>query len=88
MYLESSQPESTKKKYISFGLGIQARRKMLVSGERYFKQREKIKFFLLKCGYANKKVEDKLVMVNKLNCSILMKLQGENPKSATVFCLR
>lgn len=63
-------PESTRK-FIPFGLGIRARR-ICLTDEVYFKQREKINTILRKCGYSNKKVKNQLVKVHKLNRSDLL----------------
>lgn len=80
MYLnkKSSHPESTKKS-IPFGLGIRARR-ICSTDEGYFKQREKIKTNLRKCGYSNKDVEDQLAKVDKLNRSDLLNYRKNNKK--------
>lgn len=48
--------------------------------EGYFKQREKIKTNLHKCGYSNKEVKDQLAKVDKFNRSDLLNYRKINKK--------
>lgn len=79
MYLKKST-----KKSIPFGLGVRARR-ICSTDEGYFKQREKIKTNLRKCGYSNNEVEDQLVKVDELNRSDLLNYRKNNKKCNRVL---
>lgn len=69
---------------IPFGLCIRARR-VWSSDKGYFKQREKIKTNLRKCGYSKKEIQNQLVKVDKLNRSDLLNYKNVFRYSSALY---